>query len=395
MATSTGPLRRRARPRTVGKVLLAEGVVGAAVLAYRGPGLAFAGVLALGAAALLAAFGRADGRSWFAHVRQRRRLALRRRRAAAEVLAGELSRGHADPLAARLRAVAGPLELRDVAVPAEHLGAGGPDAAPETVDRVGVGLDEGGWFAAVEVPDGAPLPLAELAALVGDTHHDAAALSTLQVCWPGAWVAVRLSPADAVRAGHADPAARAGAVRAEPAAAVAAGAVRVVRLLRRYGHPARPLDAARLAAALGAACGLAGPPQEHWHRWECGGRAHVAFAVSAWPAGVQPEALLALLSPGGRAALTVTGAPHGRSAASAMIAVVGPQSRVEGLVSGLWGAAAAAGLGLRRLDGEHAPAVWALAPAAAGLPTAWPGEATVTARLASAPQGSAVVAGGS
>src|SRR3954465_14259206 len=115
MATSTRPDRRARTPRGgrfhVGQLIVAEAVLAAVVLAYRGPGLVFAGVLALGLAVLLATFGRSGGRAWLAHVRHRPRYALRGRRAAAEVLAGELGSARADPLAFRLRTLAVGLDL--------------------------------------------------------------------------------------------------------------------------------------------------------------------------------------------------------------------------------------------------------------------------------------------
>ncbi|WP_425560463.1 hypothetical protein, partial [Luedemannella flava] len=180
MARALWPYRRWPGRALLAQVLVAQGVLVVVWLCRHAPVLIFAGICLLGLAILVATFGRSDGQWFAAHLWRRVRYVRRRRRAAVEVLAGELGRAHADPLDARLRSLA-------------------PGLVLTSVGDVGVGLDEGGWFAAVEAGAGAGLPLAEVAARVGWSRSDAVdtGLSAVQVVVPGgpaptgAWVAVR------------------------------------------------------------------------------------------------------------------------------------------------------------------------------------------------------------
>jgi hypothetical protein len=144
---------------------------------------------------------------------------------------------------------------------------------------------------------------------------------------------LRLSPVDAVPLGGG------------AAAAVAAAAVRMERFLRQRGNIARVLEPPDLLAALAAATGLDGPPQEFWSSWCSGTLTHTVYVVLHWPAGVALPV---------SATVAVTRSRVG----------TGVLIRINQRHRGLAGWAARTGVRLRRLDGEQAPAAYASAPTA-------------------------------
>ena len=101
-----------------------------------GPGWVFIGVAALAAAVLVATFGRAGGRWWYEAVVSQLRFRRRRRLAAAHVIAAAVGGHSGPPQLPWLRTLAPTLVMRRVKV--------------GTI-TVGVGSDQGGWYAAVEV----------------------------------------------------------------------------------------------------------------------------------------------------------------------------------------------------------------------------------------------------
>jgi hypothetical protein len=192
-------------PRTTqvraGQLIVAEVALAAAVGAAFAPGWVFLGVVAFTAAVLLATFGRAGGRWWFEAVASQRRFRRRRKLAAAQVVAAAMRRGADSPHLLWLRTLAPTLVIRPVAV---------------GMTTVGVGADHDGWFAAVEVgsfwddnlPPATPVPYGELAAMT-EVAPDRTAVSYVQVVLVAgasigearpAWVAVRVSPQEALAA---------------------------------------------------------------------------------------------------------------------------------------------------------------------------------------------------
>jgi type VII secretion protein EccE len=327
----------------------------------------------LAAAVLVAIFGRAGGRWWYEAVASQRRFRRRRTLAAEHVLAAAVGASAGRPHLPWLRTLAPTLQLRSVQVGAA---------------TVGVGADQDGWFAAVEVgsfwdddlglrpirarpdlpqdppPDsprarGPGIPLAELASLV-EPGPDRTAVSCVQVILapggsPGeaqpAWVAVRVTPTDALATE------RAGGVAAVERS-VAAAALRAARTLDGHGWSARTVGTNGLLAALVEATGLDGPPQEHWSVWQSGRLVRTHYSVVGW---TPAHGTLAL----GVSHVAVSFNRWGEQAVLAAVAAqpAALMRRSRAVVR----ACAAAGVRLQRLDGEQAPAAYACAPTATPL----------------------------
>ena len=351
-----------------GQLVVAEIAVAAVVVAAFGPAWVLIGVGALAAAVLVATFGRAGGRWWYEAVGSQRRFRRRRRLAAEYVLAAAVGTSAGQSHLPWLRTLASSLTLRAVQV--------------GTV-TVGVGTDQDGWFAAVEVgsfweddlvlaqedqpaspwaPGGAipnavgSVPFAELASLV-KPGPDRAAVSCVQVVLaagdrPGeprpAWVAVRVTPADALAAERSR-----GVAAVERS--VAAAALRAARTLDGHGWPARAVGADGLLAVLVEATGLDGPPQEHWSVWRSGRLVRTHYTVTGWTSAH------GTLAPG----VTQVSVSFTRLGEPAVLAAVAAQAAaLVRLSRDVVQACAAAGVRLRRLDGEQAPAAYAAAPTA-------------------------------
>ena len=187
---------RRSRLR-VGQLVVAQVALAAVAVATAGPAWVLIGVAAAAAAVLIGTFGRTGGRWWYEAVAGQRRFRRRRQLAAAHVVAAAVDGRPGPPHLSWLRTLAPGLSLRPVEV-------GGA--------TVGMGQDPYGWFAAAEVgslweddaPGGAEVPFADLAALI-QAGPDRQPVSTVQVAAVPAgtsirpaWVAVRISPAQAV-----------------------------------------------------------------------------------------------------------------------------------------------------------------------------------------------------
>jgi type VII secretion protein EccE len=342
----------RVRP---GQLVVAQVVLAGVAVASTGPGWVLTGVAAAAGAVLIATFGRSGGRWWFQAVARQRRFRRRRRIAAAQVVAAAVNGRPGrtgPPHLAWLRTLAPGLTLRPITVGALTLG---------------VGADAAGWFAVAEVGSlcdegsgtGAAIPFRELATLV-QPGEDRVPVSTVQVIVvpdgsPArirpAWVAVRITPADAVSVEGA------GGVEAVERVMIAA-ATRAARTLERHGWPARVLDPDGLLAALVEATGLDGPPQEHWSTWRSGRLVHTCYRLTGW------EPARGMLAAGVRRIAVAYSARD----EPAILAVVTAEPRAilrvsQDVVASVDGT----GVRLRRLDGEQAPAVYGGAPTA-GLP---------------------------
>ncbi len=354
-----------------GQLIVAEVALAAAVGAAFGPGWVFLGVVALTAAVLLATFGRAGGRWWYEAVASQHRFRRRRRLAAARVVAAAVGGGSDPPHLPWLRTLAPTLTIRPVTVGAA---------------TVGVGADHDGWFAAVEVgslwdddpivaSDGeatiespwapgavarlpaGPVPYPELAALT-KAGPDRAGVSCVQVVIVAgasigeprpAWVAVRVSPRDALAAE------RSGGLAAVERT-VAAAALRAARTLDGHGWPAHTVDSDRLHGVLAEAVGLDGPPQEHWSVWRSGRLARTHYELTGWTA---PRGTVAV----GITQVAVSFTAHGEPGVLAVVAAL--PSALGRICREVVRTCGDVGVRLRRLDGEHALAAYAMAPTAA------------------------------
>ncbi|TQL78358.1 type VII secretion protein EccE [Stackebrandtia endophytica] len=281
---------------------------------------------------------------------------------------------------------------------------------------IGIGHDEGGWFAALAMGgvDGVTeaVPLDRLARLftesgvpvsaiqvVGHTvpiglagHDGSAAAASYQELLGGlpavvhhtSWLAVRMNTEDAM-----DAAADRGGDVEGVHKALAVTVSRVGKLLRNAGVQNRVLDADGLRDTLQESLGLtADVPKgqqrtaENWDHWQADGLQHVVYRITRWPTAENTlphliDVLAAVpavftsvsvtLRPGSVDTRDLDGRSTGRRvqvdcliriAADAHGLAAGQQRLVE--------SADALGARLVRLDGEQGPAVYATAPTGGG-----------------------------
>lgn len=328
------------------------------------------GVTAAAALALLVvAFGRSGGRWWYENTALRQR--FRRRRADTRRALSRPTRK--DP---RLLAMAPSLTIREV----ELRGS-----------RFGVGLDNGGWYAAFVVapPTGAEAErrLVEAADRLGQilietdapvsglqvVHHTVPVTTMMSPAGQWVWVALRLDPETAVMAA----ASRGGGVEGVHRA-LAAAVGRVQKTLRAAGLAYyRVLNAQELAAAVAAVGGwgagmqaVNGAPNERWTGWLGPDAVHVCFRLSGSPA-YSLSHLLGGLSKTSAVSYTISvllrtdGSDDLSVEALLRVAIGGRQ--ITPTLREVTALAARLGLQLTRLDGEHLPAVYAAAPTGAAV----------------------------
>jgi len=283
--------------------------------------------------------------------------------------------------------------------------------------NVGIGCDDGGWFAAVAIAPargvsgsrGVTVPMARLAELLDDAtvplsgvqvvswaapapHHllpgqvpSVASYHQLaaDLLPPGPapvdqrdWVAVRLDVADAAVAAHR----RGGGVEGVHRA-VAASVGRVSKALNSAGiateilGPQQLAAAVRLCAGVDAATAETGPPAEDWTTFYAAGLHHLAFEVEGLPPRAAPLSAL-LRTPAAQVVLSVElrspAARRDERSAPAVLAhtvvrLAAPAARLPEAARTLAGRAGQIGLSLRRLDGLQGPAAYASAPTGGGL----------------------------
>ncbi|WP_245959824.1 type VII secretion protein EccE [Prauserella flavalba] len=349
------PRRRWARvgPAGVGRLLVFEVVqVTVFVVVVQESWAAITGTV-VGVLAVVVTFGRHRGRWWSEHVRLWWRYRARR--------------GHSGCAAddARLSSV------RELV----------PDLVVENVDGpggvpLGMGGDGAGWFTALEVvpaPDDRarpPLPLAALARLVTDAEQSGAVLQVVAHGPPdGAlWVAVRLDGAAV-----ADSVVDDTDVRVDVPAVLAELTRRVARILRRRGLGTRLLSAGDLLDALVRSCGLGTGAtaniEERWEAWQVDEVRHGCFWLASWPDPERGTALLAALRdlPAARTSLTFLLEPgYDGTGVRCLLRLAAPAPSYEAACAHAQRLAENLGGRLFRLDGEHAPAVYATAPSGGG-----------------------------
>jgi type VII secretion protein EccE len=163
---------------------------------------------------------------------------------------------------------------------------------------------------------------------------------------------------------------------------------RMPRILESEGLSGRLLDADELLDALQRCCDLlpaAAPvaPRERWTGWSSTNLVHVTYWISRWPATGTEQDLLDELTyvPNAMTAVTLRifaaderpGADGSAEFAAevfdlrGLVRVAASADRIEVACTQVARAAQAHGALLRRLDGEHAPAVYATAPTGGGV----------------------------
>jgi len=285
-------------------------------------------------------------------------------------------------------------------------------------ESVGIGADDHGWFAAAEVvppPTAAtPVPLDRLTALLVDGSVPVSAVQVVTWSVPAphylvpaqaasvesyrqlsvdlfgavppastsrTWVALRLDDDDAVE--------RTDGTDASARRVLDVALRRLGRSLTTAGTGHRVLDPGLLTAAVATCVGLdrgADQPAEAWDAWTAGGLAHAAVAVVRWPGTASAETVRELCqvpaaqvvaaielrraeAGGSRAARAAREAGAGGSrgagagfAVRAVLRVGTAPGRLADAVAQVTARAERAGLRLRRLDGEQAPAGYFCAP---------------------------------
>lgn len=293
------------------------------------------------------------------------------------------------------------------------------DVAEQRGDRIGIGYDGLGWFAVAEVEveartgvlagPGRPLPLGTLARTLLDEEFGVSVIqlvthtvpsmatapgtvapcqqsyrelvgrtgTTAPVAHQVQWVVVRLDAEDAADASAARGGGMDGLHRA-----IAAALMRCGKAINGDGRSCRTLDADELLDALVRSCGVIGSgarpgarrTSELWNRWHGDGLAHVGYWVRDWPlvrsgsggmladllagSGVQNSASVVFRRPDriAEAGEEPTVDLH------CVVRVMAEPAALPAACAGFDAAASRAGFGLRSLDGEQAPAVYASAP---------------------------------
>ena len=272
------------------------------------------------------------------------------------------------------------------------------------VDRgtpIGIGHDSLGWFAAVAIVSAnrvalrvdwvarllagfsAPVTALQLVTrrvpLVGQQDETAASAVSYRELLGNApapavremWLAVRLSPGDAVEA-----AAERGGDVIGVHRALSAAIARIGTALTAAGIGYQVPDAVGLRRIFTIACGLERPDpvSEHWAGWHAAGRIHLCFAVRSLPTVPHPELLAELEQvPAAAASHTAvilrpngSGQGHGGAPSVRLVLrfVTTPEHAAEcGRQANQ--IAKRMGVSLTRLNGEHAKGVYATSPSGA------------------------------
>ncbi|MDR7280958.1 type VII secretion protein EccE [Catenuloplanes atrovinosus] len=373
--------RRRGRlgGLSVAQLVCVEVAVVAVLASLGGPvwALPVAGVLAV--VLLVLAFARRKSRWWFEHRVVSRRFRERARAAAAS-------------------------PDRELAALAPHLSV---TEIRERGTPIGVGRDDMGWFVALAVDAGGDTAadaglgadrigriLAESAlpvsALQVVTHLVPAPTSFLDHAAPAVrsyrellggltipadsrvWVAARLRPADALAASASRGGGPEGVHRA-----LAALLGRIGKTLDSAGFVSQPLTATELTAAVATVAGLTGAavtgdavpapqaPRENWAGWQGTEAIHVGFlATRLSPSGLSVAArrLPEVGALSATVAVVLNRRPDGDLRMQAIVDVAARATTAAETFAAVTGIFDQCGMQLRRLDGQHAAAIYATAP---------------------------------
>lgn len=333
-------------PVRVGQLVVVQIVLLALVAAYPQPGVVSVPVTLVGLAVVGGIFARRGGRWWYQDLLGR--LRLHRRRQARRRAGGQLL----TPLAPALRV----------------------GETTERGMRIGIGVDSDGWFAALGVTAGDPdevlrvlLELDPPVSALQMVRHAVPVATVMSPAGEQTWVALRLAASDAPEQASS----RGGGVEGVHRA-LAAAVARVGKALRTAGIDRRPLTADELVETLWVVSGWHGADAtavrmspERWGAWLGADAEHICFQLTGTFA---PEDLVTALH-------TVSAL----STTMSLLVLPGEPRQVRGLLrvavaEGMAGmtvaeviaAAGRAGCSLRRLDGAHGPAIYAVAPTACG-----------------------------
>lgn len=273
-----------------------------------------------------------------------------------------------------------------------------PDLVVENItggkgEQIGMGSDGAGWFAVFEVLAGdvpglePAVPLAELTRVVGSEDQPGGVVQVVtQASTSGRWmwVGVRL---DADLVAESTLGNNSNDRGVDIPRALAELVRRIERVLRRVGLTVRLLDADGVTAALKLSCELLGARDrsrtayETWRGWHSATLVHSCYWLRSWPEPDRfPELLsTALTIPTATVSVAITVEPHtisntaGNSGADGgvgevrcLLRVGSPNGRHDQACFALQQCAELSGARIQRLDGEHAPAVYATAPTGGG-----------------------------
>ncbi|HLL64478.1 MAG TPA: type VII secretion protein EccE [Micromonosporaceae bacterium] len=202
--------------------------------------------------------------------------------------------------------------------------------------------------------------------LLGQVAHPPPAAAAL------IWLAVRLDPDDASIASAERGGGVAGVNRS-----LAAAVGRIGKLLGGDGIDYHVLDGEELRAAVDIGCGFDGaaPTEagsvdvvERWRSWQVGNVAHHCFEVRGWPIDLDAGLLDRLATaPADQVVVSVIAAARGDLlSARTVVRITAPPNRVAEAAEEVRNYAAGFGVPLRPLHGLHASAAYASAPTGGG-----------------------------
>jgi ESX secretion system protein EccE len=251
--------------------------------------------------------------------------------------------------------------------------------------RVGVGVDDAGWFAVAAVdaaalgngglvePAFCELPLDLLTSEVTQAGQPGVVLHVVTTRAPAdavgrTWLTVRMDIRALAEAGVEN-------VAGAPAA-TASLLRRLARSLRQRPIAVDVCDRRGLVNALAASCGLARPahpaarPREEWRYWLAGGLAHQTFWVRDWPADRRARDVLDAVATTAPAVLTSVALiviPDGDDVVlRCLVRIAAQPTQLGASASALTDRARLASAHLVRLDGEHRTGAYATAPTGGG-----------------------------
>jgi type VII secretion protein EccE len=184
------------------------------------------------------------------------------------------------------------------------------------------------------------------------------------------WLAARLGPREGAEAAEARGGGVAGVHRA-----LASVLARVSTALTAANLHYHLLDADDLRQALSVACGLNNPAnevRERWSHWQAADVVHICFAVRRWPPDPQPDVLAELgrVPDASAVSTAVVLRPLDRgTGVRTILRVAATPDRIVGCVRHLTATAQRYGVGLVRLNGDHATGVYATAPTGSAVGT--------------------------
>jgi type VII secretion protein EccE len=264
-----------------------------------------------------------------------------------------------------------------------------PDLVVENIEghgdiRLGMGSDGAGWFTVLEVVTAGmngllpPVPLAALARISADAEQTGVVIQVVSHSTPVAgaeirdhvtWVAIRLDAQAVAESVIDDPDGQ-----VDVPGVLAEITRRVDRVLRRRGLNTRLLGADEVVDALARSCDLSsagGPAQvrEGWDAWHSARLSHGCFWLRSWPDPERGTRMLAALA-GLRGALVsiafLLEPTYDGTSMTCLVRVATPPDRYRQTCDTVVRLAEQAGGRLSRLDGQHAPAVYASTPSGGG-----------------------------